>query len=86
MDSIYKSLSEIVGEGHVSNQPEELYLYSKDKGTGESHRPDYVVTPKTTEEVQEVVKLANREKIPIVPLGGGLSLSISIYWHLVRQS
>jgi len=75
MDSIYKSLAEIVGEGYVSNQPEELFIYSFDLGTTEPHRPDYAVVPRTTEEVQEIVKLANKEKIPIAPLGGGLSLA-----------
>ena len=75
MDSIFKSLAEIVGEDHVSSQPEELYIYSHDLGTTEPHRPDYIVAPRTTEEVQKIVKLANREKIPVVPLGGGLSLA-----------
>lgn len=75
MDSVYKALVEIVGEEHVSVQPEELYIYSFDLGTTEPHRPDYAVAPKTTEEVQEIVKLANREKVPVVPLGGGLSLA-----------
>ena len=75
MDSIYKSLAEIVGEDHVSSQPEELYIYSYDLGTTEPHRPDYAVAPRTTEEVQKIVKLANKEKIPIAPLGGGLSLA-----------
>ena len=75
MESIYKSLLEIVGEEHVSTRPEELYIYSHDLGTTEPHRPDYAVAPKTTQEVQQVVKLANREKIPVVPLGGGLSLA-----------
>ncbi len=75
MDSIFKSLAAIVGESHVSNQPEELYIYSYDLGTTEPCQPDYVVAPRTAEEVQEIVKLANRGKIPVVPLGGGLSLA-----------
>ena len=75
MDSIHKSLVEIVGEEHASTHPEELYIYSHDLGTTEPQRPDYAVAPKTTEEVQQIVKLANREKIPVVPLGGGLSLA-----------
>lgn len=75
MDSAYKTLTEIVGEGYVSAEPEELYIYSWDLGTTEPHRPDYAVAPRTTGEVQQIVKLANREKIPIVPLGGGLSLA-----------
>lgn len=75
MDSVCKSLAGIVGEDYVSSQPEELYLYGRDLGTSEPHPPDYVVAPRTAEEVQEIVKLANRDKIPVVPLGGGLSLT-----------
>jgi glycolate oxidase len=75
MGSIYHSLAETVGEDHVSNQPEELFIYSKDLGTSEPKWPEYVVAPKTTEELQKIVRIANQEKIPIVPLGGGLSLA-----------
>jgi len=75
MDPLYQSLAKIVGEGHVSTQTEELYIYSFDLGTTEPHRPDCVVAPRTMEEVQEIVRLANRDEIPIVPLGGGLSLA-----------
>jgi len=75
MDPIYDSLTEIVGEGYASSQPEELFTYSKDLGTSEPKWPDYVVAPKTSQEVQEVVLLANKEQIPIVPLGGGMSLA-----------
>lgn len=39
------------------------------------HEPDFVVLPRTTEEVQEIVKLANRERVPIVPKGAGLALT-----------
>jgi len=39
------------------------------------HEPDYVVAPKTTEEVQRIVKLANDKGIPIVPAGAGLALT-----------
>ncbi|MGQ9461206.1 MAG: FAD-binding oxidoreductase [Candidatus Bathyarchaeaceae archaeon] len=81
MDRIYESLAEIVGEEYVSNRKEELYIYSRDPGMMEPHEPDYVVMPKTTEEVQKIVKLANKEKIPIVPVGGSLSLSGLVIPH-----
>jgi len=81
MDRICKSLAEIVGEEYVSNRKEELYIYSQDPGMMEPHEPDYVVMPKTTEEVQKIVKLANEEKIPIVPVGGSLSLSGLVIPH-----
>jgi len=75
MSDILKSLIEIVGERGVSNTPEELWFYSRDPGVLAPHLPDYVVAPKTTEQVQKIVQLANREKIPIVPMGNGMALT-----------
>jgi FAD/FMN-containing dehydrogenase len=75
MADILNSLSEIVGERGVSNHPEEIWFYGRDPGVLASSPPDYVVAPKTTEQVQKVVRLANREKIPIVPMGHGMALT-----------
>ncbi len=74
-DEIYKALAEIVGEEFVSNRKEELYIYSRDSGLSDPGFPDFVVMPKTVEEVQKIVQLANREKIPLVPAGASLTLS-----------
>jgi FAD/FMN-containing dehydrogenase len=74
-NAIYESLVKIVGKNRVSNQKEEQYFYARDGGLMPAHEPDYVVLPKTTEEVQEIVKLANREKVPVVPTGAGLALT-----------
>jgi len=75
MGDIYEALVEISGEGYVSNKAEERYFYARDPGLMPPHEPDYVVMPKTTEEVQKIVKLANEAKVPIVPKGGGLALT-----------
>ena len=75
MSDILKSLIDIVGEKGVSNAPEELWFYSRDPGVLPPHKPDYVVAPKTTEEVQKIVQLAGRENIPVVPMGNGMSLA-----------
>ncbi|MDD4242343.1 MAG: FAD-binding oxidoreductase [Smithellaceae bacterium] len=75
MSDILQSLIDIVGERSVSNAPEELWFYSRDPGVLAPHKPDYVVAPKTTEEVQKIVQLANREKVPVVPMGNGMSLA-----------
>jgi len=74
-EEIYQALAGIVGKEYVSNRPEELYFYARDPGLMEPHQPDYVVMPKTTEEVQKIVKLANEKKIPVVPKGGGFALT-----------
>ena len=39
------------------------------------HMPDVAVLPRTAQEVSEVVKLANRLRIPVVPRAGGTGLS-----------
>ncbi|MGD9393820.1 MAG: FAD-binding oxidoreductase, partial [Dehalococcoidia bacterium] len=72
---ILKSLAEIVGADYVSDRPEELYLYSRDPGAQPPRKVDAVALPKTVAEVQQIVALANREKIALTPMGGGLTLS-----------
>ena len=70
-----KLLNKISGKDFVSNKTEDLFIYSQDPGASEPRPVDFVVLPKTVEEIQKIVKLANREKIPLVPMGGGLTLS-----------
>ncbi len=75
MDAIYNGLLDILGEKGVSNRPEEIWFYARDPGVLPSHSPDYVVAPETADQVQKVVQLANREKIPVVPMGNGMALT-----------
>jgi FAD/FMN-containing dehydrogenase len=73
--ALYDSLVRIVSKDFVSDHKEERYFYARDGGLMSPHEPDFVAMPKTTEEVQEIVKLANREKVPLVPKGSGLALT-----------
>jgi FAD/FMN-containing dehydrogenase len=74
-DDFLSQLAGIVGQDYVSNRPEDLYLYSRDPGAQKPRRTDYVVMPRTVNEVQQIVALANQEKIPVTPMGAGLTLS-----------
>jgi len=74
-EEILIKLQNIVGKEFVSNRSEDLYIYSQDPGASLPRQVDFVVIPGKSGEVQEIVKLANQEKIPIVPMGGGLTLS-----------
>ncbi|MFW9939833.1 MAG: FAD-binding oxidoreductase [Candidatus Thorarchaeota archaeon] len=73
--NILRDLEDIVGKDFASNKPEDLYIYSQDPGASEPRPVDFVVMPKTVEEVQKIVILANKEMIPLIPMGGGLTLS-----------
>ncbi len=75
VDQVYKSLVDIVGEEYASNRQEELFIYSVDSGTEGPRNIDYVAVPKTTEQVQQIVRWANEYKIPITPMGANLTLN-----------
>lgn len=72
--NIIRELEDIVGREHVHGAPAQLIAYSYD-GTFQQHIPDVAVTPRTTAEVQRIVQVAARERIPIVPRGAGTSLA-----------
>jgi glycolate oxidase len=74
---IVKALRDIVGPGNVFTDEEKLETYSHDEINAAvyGHSPEAAVTPLTTEQVAAVVKLANRERIPITPRGAGSGLS-----------
>ena len=68
-------LQKIVGEQYVLTRPEDLYSYSYDATPGHSHMPEAVVIPGTAEEVSEILKFANKSKIPVYTRGSGTNLS-----------
>lgn len=74
-DPILASLISIVGEDYASNSQEERFIYARDSGNRGPCRVDYVALPRTVEEVQRIVLLANERKIPITPWGSNLTLN-----------
>jgi glycolate oxidase len=68
-------LSAIVGEDGVVSKPEELLVYECDAYTLEKNLPNFVVLPRTTEEVVAIVKLCAKQNVPFIPRGAGTSLS-----------
>ncbi len=67
-------LRSIVGADHVRTDADSIRENSTD-ATKVFHPADVIVFPNTTAEVAEIVRLANREKIPIVSRGGGVGFS-----------
>ncbi|NPV46582.1 MAG: FAD-binding protein [Armatimonadetes bacterium] len=60
--------------GAVLEEPLQLALYAYD-GTVYEGQPDLVTLPETTEQVMAIVRACNAAGVPIVPRGGGTSLS-----------
>lgn len=71
---LVKELKGIVGKENVLTELEDRICYSYD-GTFKRGIPLVVVFPGNTQEVVQIMKLANREKIPVFPRGAGTGLS-----------
>src|SRR2546425_6635094 len=72
--SLLRELVRIVGQDGVLSRPEDLMLYEYD-ALSSLRQPDAVAFPSTTEHVVEIVKLAARENVAVVPRGAGTGLS-----------
>ncbi len=65
----------IVGPEGLITQPEQLHTYECDGLTNFRVMPAAVVLPTSTEQVQGVVRVCHRERIPFVARGSGTGLS-----------
>ncbi|NLT36559.1 MAG: FAD-binding oxidoreductase, partial [Methanomassiliicoccus sp.] len=72
-EGLEREISAIVGQENCSTRIADLYTYGFDSSI-HHHTPDVVVRPRTTAEVSELVRLASREGMPVVPRGGGTGL------------
>jgi glycolate oxidase len=73
--AIVEALQGIVGEGNVLVGQEALEPYSHDETVGLQASPEVVVKVTSAQQVSEVLKLAQRERIPVTPRGAGYGLS-----------
>lgn len=71
---IARQLSQIVGERYVLTSPEDLICYGYDASSLQK-LAGIVVLPRTPQEISEILKLANRERVPVVPRGAATGLS-----------
>ena len=66
--SIRDELIKIVGVKNFSDDPEVLKKYSSDFSLVPPGMPNYLVRPKDAIEVQKVIKVANEQLLPVVPV------------------
>jgi glycolate oxidase len=73
-EHIRSELRAIVGDRHCLDRQEALVAYSYDATPMQQSLPDVVVMPKNTSEVQQVMRVAAKHRIPIVTRGAGSNL------------
>ncbi len=78
--NIELKLKEIVGDNNVSINSIDILAYTKDTSLiafnwtlqGQiAGLPDFITWPETVEQISEIIKFANQEKIPVIPYGEG---------------
>ena len=77
---VVDELRQICGEDHVFTGKSALFNRARVPSPFPVHRwadyvPQAVVLPTSAEQIAEVVKLANRERLPVVPRAGGTGLT-----------
>ena len=75
-EEVIEELKKIIGVKNVIVDLEMMLDYSHDEFSlpDITEEPEVVVKPKTPEEVSEILRLANRERIPVTPRGGATGL------------
>ncbi|MDQ3190287.1 MAG: FAD-binding protein [Bacteroidota bacterium] len=73
--AILDELRNVVGNGHILFDRESFEKYGHDETEDLVFFPEVVLTPCSTLEVSEIMKICNREKIPVTPRGAGTGLS-----------
>lgn len=71
--SVSDELRAVVGREWFLDSPEDLATYSYDAFFQE-FTPDAILIPGNRDEISAVMKIANREKIPVVPRGAGTNI------------
>lgn len=79
-DNVVKELIRAIGKENVLTEVRDRAIRSASAAPfplhdWKKHLPDIVVLPTSTEDVQNIVKIANKYKVPIVPRGGGVGLA-----------
>jgi alkyldihydroxyacetonephosphate synthase len=78
--SIETKLKEILGDNNFSTNDIDILAYTKDTSLiafnwalqGQiAGLPDYITWPENTTQICEILKLANQEKVPVIPYGEG---------------
>ncbi len=73
-DTISK-LRQLVGIDNFLDSPEDKMVYSYDGTPLISYQPEAILRPRSSEEVSEILKMANEDGFAVIPRGSGTGLS-----------
>ena len=72
---ILAELQQIVGKSYVFIDDETRKTFSKDYTEDLEFYPEVVIKPSTAQQVADILKVCNKNNIPVTPRGAGTGLS-----------
>jgi glycolate oxidase len=75
LPTLIDELRQVVGIDGVLSAHSDLVVYECDGFVIEKNCPDVVVFPRSAQHVSDIVRLANKHRVPFVPRGAGTSLA-----------
>jgi glycolate oxidase len=84
--TIVDELRQIVGQGNVLVGSEDMEPYAHDEVVGLRAQPEVVVRVTSTGQVSQILRLAQRTRVPVTPRGAGYGLSggaVPVYGGIV---
>jgi len=75
MSIIANELRDAIGADKVKDDDVVLAAYASDSSYVPFRKPGWVVLPETREDVAEILKLANKHKIPVTAFGRGVNIA-----------
>src|SRR5687767_7124026 len=76
------AFKKITGDQYVLYDEESLHHYSHDETEDLHYLPEIVIKPRTAEEIAAILRICNKDKIPVTPRGAGTGLSGGALPHL----
>ena len=74
-DKIISDLCEIINRDNILSHEDEIRPYETDALAAYKQKPLLVVLPETVDQVSEILKYCNENKVKVVPRGAGTGLS-----------
>jgi glycolate oxidase len=65
-EEIIRELAKIVGNDYITTDDADLVAYSSDVLSSAFKKPDCVVMPKNAQQISEVLKLANKDRMVVL--------------------
>jgi len=72
---VHRGLCSIVGASNVSDSSAVIITYGFDASPTPPSQPDFVVLPREVIQIKHILELANRHRLPVTTLSGGVNVA-----------